>query len=133
MSDFLLIALINLAVLVVLGAGLWGLSLIRRDASIVDPCWGLAFVIVAWLTVWQCGGTGPHGWLMATLVTQTWSRILVGQRSDRVWFAIDSGLDYFHAGSGNHRNRGTELRVTNRRAWLDSDDRDCRLVNRVLF
>lgn len=33
----------------------WGLSLAKRDASIVDSCWGLGFVLVSWLR-WGLSG-----------------------------------------------------------------------------
>jgi steroid 5-alpha reductase family enzyme len=29
---------------------LWLTSLLRRDASIVDPFWGTGFVLITWLT-----------------------------------------------------------------------------------
>lgn len=44
------IILTNLTILLVLSAILWAISVFRRDSSIVDPCWGLGFVIVAWAT-----------------------------------------------------------------------------------
>ncbi len=69
MPVFATIVLVNLLVLLLLGTGLWLVSLAKRDASIVDPCWGLGFVIVAWVTAWQSGGTLPRGWLMIGLVT----------------------------------------------------------------
>ena len=66
---FTSIVIFNL--LVVLGAMfcLWGLSLIKRDASIVDPCWGLGFVIIAWVTVWQIGWQDLRDGLLVTFVT----------------------------------------------------------------
>ena len=38
----------ELAIVAALMVGLWVLSLAVRDASIVDPFWGLAFVAIAW-------------------------------------------------------------------------------------
>ncbi|MCB9546986.1 MAG: DUF1295 domain-containing protein [Myxococcales bacterium] len=49
---------------------LWLVSLARRDASIVDPCWGPAFVLVAGVTAVQ-GPGGPRALLALALVT-TW-------------------------------------------------------------
>lgn len=48
---------------------LWVISVVRRDASIVDPFWGTGFVIVAWLACVfnAAGATRPL--LMAGLVT----------------------------------------------------------------
>lgn len=40
-----------LLVLVVAFVGLWAVSLVRRDASIVDPAWGPAFVLLTALSV----------------------------------------------------------------------------------
>ncbi|MCA9528480.1 MAG: DUF1295 domain-containing protein [Myxococcales bacterium] len=49
---------------------LWLVSLGLRDASIVDPCWGPAFVLVAGVTAVQ-GPGGPRALLALALVT-TW-------------------------------------------------------------
>lgn len=40
--------LVNLAAVVALMVVLWLASLVLRDASIVDPFWGVAFVLIAW-------------------------------------------------------------------------------------
>jgi len=50
MSDFSLTLVFNLGLLVGLFTLLWGVSLRLRDAGIIDPCWGLGFVLVAWLS-----------------------------------------------------------------------------------
>ncbi|MDP2269662.1 MAG: DUF1295 domain-containing protein [Archangium sp.] len=47
---------------------LWGVSVKLRDSSIVDLFWGPAFVLVAWLTVFEFGAT-PRGVLIASLVS----------------------------------------------------------------
>lgn len=54
MTDVLLT---NAGVIGVLMAALWGLSLVLRDASIVDPFWGLGFTIVAWASAFVAGGS----------------------------------------------------------------------------
>jgi len=48
----------------------WLLSVAKRDASIVDSCWGLGFVLVAWLA-WALGGAAqsPAALLLPGLVT----------------------------------------------------------------
>jgi len=48
---------------------LWIMSMIKKDASIVDPCWGLGFVVIAWATVWQIGWTGTRAGVLVALVT----------------------------------------------------------------
>ena len=49
---------------------LWILSLWWRDASIVDPFWGLGFVILAGSSAWQNGGvTDSRSWLLLAMVT----------------------------------------------------------------
>lgn len=50
--------LTNLLVVVALMVVVWLASLALRDASIVDPVWGLAFVVIAWSTLIQLGGVG---------------------------------------------------------------------------
>lgn len=48
---------------------LWIVSLIRRDASIVDPFWGAGFVVVAWLA-WQITDAQTwRAWLLIGLTT----------------------------------------------------------------
>ncbi len=49
---------VNLAVIAALMTGLWLVSLAVHDASIVDPVWGMAFVVIAWSTFLQTGGFG---------------------------------------------------------------------------
>ena len=48
MSDFWSIYLYGLAILLVCMSALWLLSVLLRDASIVDPFWGMTFVISGW-------------------------------------------------------------------------------------
>jgi steroid 5-alpha reductase family enzyme len=59
------------SLLVVLGAFfiLWVVSVLVRDASIVDPSWGLAFVLIGW-TAWLASeDPGSRQTLIAVLVT----------------------------------------------------------------
>jgi steroid 5-alpha reductase family enzyme len=48
---------------------LWLLSLLLKNASIVDVFWGLGFVIVAWLTFYRVEGYSGRKLLICTLVT----------------------------------------------------------------
>lgn len=78
------ILLLNLAVVFVAVTLLWGVSVIVRDSSIIDPCWGLGFVIVAITTLLAVDGIGPRGALMAILVT-IWGLRLFAYLTWRNW------------------------------------------------
>ena len=63
---------ITLAVVVCVMVTLWLVSLIRRDASIVDPFWGSGFVIVvgaAWILNLQADVSTNRSILLLCLVT----------------------------------------------------------------
>lgn len=60
---------INLLAALGLMFTVWLLSLIRRDASIVDSFWGLGFILIAWLTCYQADGFKDRSLLIALLVT----------------------------------------------------------------
>ncbi len=47
----------------------WVASIIRRDASLVDRIWGLAFVVVAWAYAAAAGVWTPRTWLVLVLVS----------------------------------------------------------------
>jgi steroid 5-alpha reductase family enzyme len=47
----------------------WLVSLVLRDASIVDPVWPLGFVVVAWVVRAVADGNTARGWLIVALVT----------------------------------------------------------------
>jgi steroid 5-alpha reductase family enzyme len=47
---------------------LWGWSVRRRDASLVDPWWGPGFALVAWTSV-AVAGPSPRGLLLAALAS----------------------------------------------------------------
>ena len=70
----------NVAIELTLMLVLWIVSLLRRDASIVDPWWSIGFVLVAANTVAQTGPT-PGKWLLLALVTvwgtRLWLHLLV--------------------------------------------------------
>ncbi|MGE0607653.1 MAG: DUF1295 domain-containing protein [Pirellulales bacterium] len=48
---------------------LWIVSLVRRDASIVDPCWGAGFVAVVWAAWILTDDKTGRGLLLAALTT----------------------------------------------------------------
>lgn len=63
----------TLAAILGLMFALWIVSLVRRDASLVDPFWSLGFVIVAWLAYWLNSTNGssmpPRTLLLLSLIT----------------------------------------------------------------
>ncbi len=61
--------LINAAVVLTFMLILWAISLIKKDASIVDPCWGIGFVIITWSTATQIGLEDLRSWLLTIMVT----------------------------------------------------------------
>jgi steroid 5-alpha reductase family enzyme len=61
--------LANLAIVSVCMFGLWLVSLLLRDASIVDIFWGLGFVIVAWFTYLAVDSPSWRSLLLAGLAT----------------------------------------------------------------
>jgi steroid 5-alpha reductase family enzyme len=69
MSPLGLTLLATLATIVAAMALLWLLSLLRRDASIVDPFWGTGFVIVAVTASWLNYPPGSRSMLLLVLTT----------------------------------------------------------------
>ena len=47
----------------------WIISVVVRDASIVDIVWGLGFVVVAWVTFARADGDATRRWLLAGMTT----------------------------------------------------------------
>ena len=86
---------VNLAVLAVAMSLLWLLSLAKRDASLIDPMWGLGFVLVAWLSWWLNTQAGPRPMLLVVLTTLWGVRLSLylvwrnwGQGEDRRYRAM---------------------------------------------
>ena len=53
----------------------WMVSVKRRDASIADICWGLGFVLLAWLYCFVSPALTPRSWLVAVLITLWGTRL----------------------------------------------------------
>ena len=53
----------------------WLVSLRLRDASVADVCWGLGFVLLAWLYGFLSGAWTPRAWLVMALVTLWGARL----------------------------------------------------------
>ena len=53
----------------------WMVSVKRRDASVADICWGLGFVLLAWLYCFLSPALTPRSWLVAVLITLWGTRL----------------------------------------------------------
>jgi steroid 5-alpha reductase family enzyme len=62
----------------------WLLSLVKKDASIVDGFWGLGFVLVAWLTFFNVDGYLGRK-LLITGLTTVWGLRLAAHIGVRNW------------------------------------------------
>lgn len=60
---------LGLAATVVLMTAVWAASLVKRDASLIDPFWGLGFAVLAWIYVATSPARLPRAVLVAALVT----------------------------------------------------------------
>jgi steroid 5-alpha reductase family enzyme len=69
MTDIDTINLVSGAAVAVLVVSTWVLSLVLRDASIVDIAWGLGFVVVGWLAFLLGDGAIERKALVAALTT----------------------------------------------------------------
>lgn len=69
MSPFGLTLAVSLGALMLLMVALWGASVFRRDASIVDPGWGVGFALVAWLSLGLNVAADWRSLLLAVLTT----------------------------------------------------------------
>ena len=59
----------NLMAALVFMFGVWLLSLVKKNASIVDVFWGLGFILIAWLTFTEADGYLPRQVLLVLLTT----------------------------------------------------------------
>jgi len=69
MSPFLSTWLIGLGAAVIVMLAAWLLSLLRRDASVIDGFWGSGFVVLTWLYWALTDGTAGRRFLLVILVT----------------------------------------------------------------
>ena len=71
MTPLTMMLLKSLLIVIATMAGMWLLSLARRDASVVDPFWGTGFIVVTWFALISSPPSQAIGrsWLLATLTT----------------------------------------------------------------
>ncbi|QEG24956.1 DUF1295 domain-containing protein [Mariniblastus fucicola] len=74
---FTQLILTNLGLIIAAMSLLWLVSIRVKDASIVDLCWGLGFVIVAWATAFQTGASDLRA-IMLLALTTLWGLRLSG-------------------------------------------------------
>ena len=94
-ADVLLASAIAIAALML---GTWLLSVIVKNASIVDITWGLGFVVVAWVSHTVADGNSTRGWVL-TLLTTVWGLRLAGYLA---WRNIGHGEDYRYKAMRKH-------------------------------
>lgn len=73
-STVLIAAAVTIACLML---ATWSVSLLRRDASIVDIVWGFGFVVAAWAARFVTGGSGSGNWLLLAMVSVWGLRLTV--------------------------------------------------------
>ncbi len=91
MLDLLLLNLVLIAALMTL---LWVVSLVVRDASIVDPVWGLAFVVIAWATFLRRPSPATEGFDLGPLVVVLVTIWGVRLSAYLAWRNLGKGEDY---------------------------------------
>ena len=63
------LALLGLGIILVAASVVWMISTRLEDASIADICWGLGFVLLAWLYCLVSPALTSRSWLIASLIT----------------------------------------------------------------
>ena len=94
-ADVLVASALAIAILML---GTWLLSVIVKNASIVDITWGLGFVVVAWVTHFVADGNSTRGWVLTALTT-IWGVRLAGYLA---WRNIGHGEDYRYKAMRKH-------------------------------
>lgn len=81
---------VNLVVIAVLMTSVWLVSVVIRDASIVDIVWGSGFVIVAWSSWLSSDADGPAALAVRVCIT-VWGLRLAGYLA---WRNLGKGEDF---------------------------------------
>lgn len=84
------VLLLSAAVIAAAMTALWVVSLVLRDASIVDIFWGAGFVLVAWVSFAAAEGAAGRRWLLVALTT-VWGLRLAGYLA---WRNVGKGEDF---------------------------------------
>jgi steroid 5-alpha reductase family enzyme len=89
----------SLVTVLALMSALWVVSLIVRDASIVDIFWGLGFVVIAWIGYASAPGSRA---LLVSLLVSAWGLRLAGHLARR---NLGRGEDYRYREMRQHHGR----------------------------
>jgi steroid 5-alpha reductase family enzyme len=76
----------------------WIVSVVVKNASIVDVVWGLGFVLVAWTVRWRVEGLHARQWLLVGMTT-VWGLRLAGYL---FWRNHGKGEDYRYKAMRRH-------------------------------
>ncbi len=98
MSDAATALVVAATVVVVLMVLVWVASVALRDASIVDPIWGLGFVLVAWGVRLAVDGSSTRQWVLVALVS-AWGLRLSGYLA---WRNLGGGEDFRYQAMRRH-------------------------------
>lgn len=90
MSSSADVMLVSALAIVVLMGTTWVVSVVVKNASIVDIVWGLGFVVVGWVSFGIGDGDDVRGWVLAVLVS-LWGLRLAGYLGRR---NLGHGEDY---------------------------------------
>ena len=90
--------LVSALAIVVLMLSTWVLSLILKNASIVDIVWGLGFVMVAWVVRLSTDANNARQWLLVAMVT-VWGLRLAGYL---FWRNHGNGEDFRYRAMRKH-------------------------------
>jgi hypothetical protein len=90
--------LVSALAIVVLMLSTWVLSIILKNASIVDIVWGLGFVMVAWVVRFSVDGNNARQWLLVAMVT-VWGVRLAGYL---FWRNHGNGEDFRYRAMRKH-------------------------------
>lgn len=69
MADVSSVLAAAVAAIAALMLATWAVSLVRRDASIVDVAWPLGFVFATWAARWVVGASGSGNWVLLAMVS----------------------------------------------------------------
>jgi len=94
-GDVMIASAIAIAILM---ASTWLVSVVAKNASIVDIVWGLGFVLVGWVSFGVGDGDDTRGWVLAILVS-VWGLRLAGYLARR---NIGHGEDYRYRAMRKH-------------------------------
>lgn len=107
MVSLLMLLAVNLGMIVCIFIMLWLVSLLLRDASIVDPCWGMGFVVIAAISSVITKFFEPRSFLLVML-TAVWGVRLSGYLVWRNW------------GHGEDRRYQAMRQKHGNRFWIES-------------